>query len=826
MSAQSGSIRAGAAFVELTIRDQKLVKGLARAGRALKTFSAGLTTVSNQMIRFGALAAIPFALAARSFAEFDKELRAAQGILGITDKNLVAVQQSLVDLSNELAVTETEAAKAFTELAWGGLNTEKALAALPGVLKLARAAGADFGETANGLVRVLGSFNVEAKDIPKTIDILATATVRSAQGLTELLDGFKLVAPIAQKAGFSVEDTAKSLSALANAGIAGSRASTGLARIFKNLAKSATQVQLDSIFGKGTVAVLDTAGDLRPVTDVLDDLFKATAQFGTGRVIGIFDEVFGRGTAAALNLTEQNLSKMTSAFDNLDGTAQRLSTASLKSMDATLTRIRNAVVQTAQAVAQSLKPELDSLAEVLQQVAKGAGAFIKANKAMVKTVARTVVQLLAAGLALKVIAIGIGIIGSALTLVGTLFSIVSVAAASFLSVLIPMAAALFTAGKAIAAWVFLGQLPALFVAIKTTVVAFIQSVVSAGTVFVSSFTTAIATVIAVKLALVAVVAFIAYDFVQAIGRAVGDVIDLFADLGRIVSNTVGVIGKTLSDAFGDVQDAFDIGGIDMALKSLKISFDILFAHIKLAAFDALDAIEKRINKMQNNLADSFVGGAVLGIRPVLERLTSRGTQVGSESDFARQDIQQDLADAQNARGEFLKEQMDAFFNSTDKAVNTMDFFEKASTRMTGAVNEVKNSLLKIPESLKAFTALPQEAAKRSQKLSSVGDFFTGFIDAVKSSGKLDEFNREYAQWENDQGEYVDGLRTRLALAAGAADGPLGDVSRGASGASSLLSNLGRMISGEMEPDEELLEQTKKIRLLLKKATSATFGSPV
>jgi hypothetical protein len=72
--ASAQAVRAGAAYVELSIRDNRLTKGLAAAAAKLKAFGAGLTGLGTQLLGVGAALATPFALAAKLFADMGSDL--------------------------------------------------------------------------------------------------------------------------------------------------------------------------------------------------------------------------------------------------------------------------------------------------------------------------------------------------------------------------------------------------------------------------------------------------------------------------------------------------------------------------------------------------------------------------------------------------------------------------------------------------------------------------------------------------------------------------------------------------------------------------------
>jgi len=72
--AQVGAIRAGRAFVELFVTDNKLVRGLKQASARLKAFGTAIGDMGSRMARFGALALAPLAASAKVFADMGSDL--------------------------------------------------------------------------------------------------------------------------------------------------------------------------------------------------------------------------------------------------------------------------------------------------------------------------------------------------------------------------------------------------------------------------------------------------------------------------------------------------------------------------------------------------------------------------------------------------------------------------------------------------------------------------------------------------------------------------------------------------------------------------------
>lgn len=73
MAAASG-IRAGAAYVELFVKDSRLVKGLNAASAKLKAFGAGIQALGTKLAGLGITMAVPFLGAAKLFADMGSDM--------------------------------------------------------------------------------------------------------------------------------------------------------------------------------------------------------------------------------------------------------------------------------------------------------------------------------------------------------------------------------------------------------------------------------------------------------------------------------------------------------------------------------------------------------------------------------------------------------------------------------------------------------------------------------------------------------------------------------------------------------------------------------
>ena len=80
----SGTIRAGAAYVEVTAQTSKLQRGLANAQAQLQQFGRSCTAIGRDMLMLSGAFAVPMAMAVKGFAEFDDQMRLVRAVTKAT----------------------------------------------------------------------------------------------------------------------------------------------------------------------------------------------------------------------------------------------------------------------------------------------------------------------------------------------------------------------------------------------------------------------------------------------------------------------------------------------------------------------------------------------------------------------------------------------------------------------------------------------------------------------------------------------------------------------------------------------------------------------
>jgi len=141
----AAGIRAGSAYVELTVNDSKLVRGLAAAGKKLRAFGTALRSLGTRVMAVGAGIIAPLLMSMKAFATMGDALdkmskRTGMSVESLSELGFAAEQSgsSLEDVEKGVKAMErvigaaaSGAAAAADALATLGLSAEQLLALAP-----------------------------------------------------------------------------------------------------------------------------------------------------------------------------------------------------------------------------------------------------------------------------------------------------------------------------------------------------------------------------------------------------------------------------------------------------------------------------------------------------------------------------------------------------------------------------------------------------------------------------------------------------------------------------------------------------------------------
>ena len=426
------AIRAGRAFVELFADNSKLVRGLRAARAKIRAFGQRLQNIGTRIAATTAAMAVPVGIAVRTFAGFEDQMAQVRAVTGATDRDFGKLTQRAKELGRTTSFTAAQVAGAMTELGRAGFKPAQILDAIGSVLNLARATATDLPRAAEIASAAMRGFGLTAKDTTYIADVLTATANNSAQGLEDIGESMKYVAPMAKEAGEDIRDTAAALGVLANNGIKGSMAGTALARAYKNLSKTGSQTMLKKL----GVDAVDANGNLRKVADILSDLGQSTAKMGSAQRLSIFEQLFGRGSAAALKLASgANFQNMQKTLSNVGGTAARTAKVMDNTLGGAFRKLWSAVEGVQIAMGEALGPVIAKAAAWITRVSGRVTAWVQKNRALLVTVVRITAAVFAGGVALIVLGLAISAASHSIGALLAVLALGKVAFAAFGTVL-------------------------------------------------------------------------------------------------------------------------------------------------------------------------------------------------------------------------------------------------------------------------------------------------------------------------------------------------------------------------------------------------------
>ena len=400
----SGTIRAGAAYVEVTAQTSKLQRGLATAQAQLQNFGRSCTAIGKDMLMLSGAFAVPMAMAVKGFADFDDQMRLVRAVTKATKQEFESLTQVAAKLGRETSFTAKQVADGMVSLGRMGFSPKEIEQAIQPTLDLARATGTDLGEAANIAANSMRIFGIEASKMSDVADILTATANGSAQTLTDLFEALKMAGPQAKAAGENITDTSAALGVLANLGIKGSLAGTALRKSFSQFAKTKVQDKLKAV----GISTVDANGNLRKMAEIIADIGRVMATMPSAEKLAFAEDIFDiRGSLAGLSLggNVKELDAFIERLYDVKGTAR----TTAQEMDAglggsfrkLLSAVEGAMNAIGKALEGTLKPFIDKITATTLAVIK----WIEANSGLVTAFAATIAGTAALGAALIVIGV-------------------------------------------------------------------------------------------------------------------------------------------------------------------------------------------------------------------------------------------------------------------------------------------------------------------------------------------------------------------------------------------------------------------------------------
>lgn len=321
---------------------------------------------------------------------FDEEMSRVQALTRLKkgDSQLSALRAQAKKLGAETAFTTRDAASGQAFLAMAGFTPQAIQAALPGVLNMALAGGMDLGESADISSNILSQFRLDPKEMDRVSDVLTAAFTRTNTDLTNIGEAMKYAGTGMAGLGVDVERTTAMIGVMANVGLRGSIAGTGLQTTFSRLAAPTTKAQ--AALKQLGVTVADATGKMRPAETVLSDIYKSIRKYGDTDRLSFFKDIAGEEAAKSfqalvMSAGSGELQKLLADLRGSQGEAQKAAKVMADNLSGDLKNLDSAWEGFRIQIEETTNGPLRRLTQGLSDLITAASGWVKENPRLTQT---------------------------------------------------------------------------------------------------------------------------------------------------------------------------------------------------------------------------------------------------------------------------------------------------------------------------------------------------------------------------------------------------------------------------------------------------------
>lgn len=345
-------------------------------GKNLQGVSNITGKLSTEMRNIGvaaSLLSVPVDLFAKSsldtYASLESQIKRNTALIGGGQKEY----EELLALSKELGGTTPFSTKGIAEgiesLAAAGYNLDDIKATMGTVTEMSIATGEPLANMSDILVNVLSQFQAGPEQADKFANVLAVGANESTASVTDMGEALKYAGNMATATNKGVEEVSAALAVMANNGVKGTMAGTGIVDILGDLANPplAAQTALKQL---GL-----TKEDIDPTTHSLEELLTTLNQAGLAKpenVDSLF-AIFGKQGAPKISslISDEGLAQYKEIVRQMtyesDGAIKQFADSQRDSLAFAMDQIGESYIKVQEKVGEGLKPLVVKINDFLQE---------------------------------------------------------------------------------------------------------------------------------------------------------------------------------------------------------------------------------------------------------------------------------------------------------------------------------------------------------------------------------------------------------------------------------------------------------------------------
>lgn len=289
-----------------TLRFYRNVGNYQSALQGLKKLSGGFNALGG--IITGILGGLSFQSLANNVLDvaraFEDGMARVRAVANPTAAEFEALTEKARELGRTTRYTAQEVAAGMEELARKGFGTQEILNSIKPTLELAQANVVSIADAAQISSSAMRAFGMQVENVAHINDVLSSACANSATNLNMLGQAMKTAGPSAHAANVSLEETVALIGALANVGMTGSDAGTGVKQIAMALVSAAKgTAKQRGVLKKYNIELDETRVRMEGILPIL----KEMKEKGLGESLGDLKLFSGRYAAPRMAQVINNI---------------------------------------------------------------------------------------------------------------------------------------------------------------------------------------------------------------------------------------------------------------------------------------------------------------------------------------------------------------------------------------------------------------------------------------------------------------------------------------------------------------------------------------
>lgn len=370
---------AGAAFVKLSLDDKALLDGLSKSQDRVKRFCAEVRQYGTQMASFSALAALPIRNAVSSFADFELKMRQIRVMTDSSADSMRKMSRLTRELGRTTSYTTSQIASGMVEFARAGFSLSEIRNSIKPAMDMAMATGSDLSKSIQVASNAIRSFNLDSSSLGRVSDVITATVNSSTQTLEDFAEAFHKASPIFNQAGYDISELSAAIGVLANLGIKGSIAGTGLARAVQQISKSSVR----KVFKEEANIDVEYGGKLRKITDIFKDMAyhmrslssEAEQNEFVQRTLGIIGGRTGMPMISQFERVDELLAKIRSSMGISSRSADEMERTTYGAVQRIASALDDVSIQLGELISSSIVGDVETLARGLNSLAGSTGAL-------------------------------------------------------------------------------------------------------------------------------------------------------------------------------------------------------------------------------------------------------------------------------------------------------------------------------------------------------------------------------------------------------------------------------------------------------------------